>query len=203
MALTWPHLSPYFSDSSPEGQTCSPGATLGLVPGPHCPAFVGRLPLTPPQPLSCTSRPVTHFPAPRVSGPLSVLGPAPWTPALHNFCHLLQGPGRWPADHQACPVLGSETPDGLSGSRALNCPGSGNLPINICLPYTKFTSKKVSSSGSPVLTEERSAKVLGIWCICKCMAEGPRSLEQRLRNFNVYLHFLPKKNPQRITKQPS
>ena len=129
-----------------------------------------------------------------------MLGLAPWTPALHNFCHLLRGPARWPAEHQACPVLGSETPGPTQWELGSNRPQFRQLFIKICLPYTKFPSKKVSSSGSPILMGERNSKVLGIWCICKCMAEGPRSLEQRLRNFNVHLHFPPKKKPSKDNK---
>lgn len=41
VTLTRPHLSPCFSDSSPEGQTCFPGTTPGSGPWSPLPCFPG------------------------------------------------------------------------------------------------------------------------------------------------------------------
>lgn len=72
----WPRLSPCFSDSSPEGQTCSQEQPLvwSLVP---LPCLCGTpLPLTPPT--TVLHLQTRHpFPSPALPGPLSVLGPAP------------------------------------------------------------------------------------------------------------------------------
>lgn len=98
----WPSLGPIWVPVSVtrvlKGRPASQAQPLGLVPGPHCPVFLGRLPLTPPGPPPCTSRPVTHFPVPVRVGSSSLdpcspqlLSSAPgpcevarWAPGLPN-----------------------------------------------------------------------------------------------------------------------